>query len=248
VSRARAGEDFAVLAAGLVDACAWVDPERVDWTAWTSAFYKIGVEDSQGRTGQSEPVRAVAEWTRRDYLTAREILRREWQRARMCGSRGLLYKKRLWGAKCPRCADWDVRGPADEQCKVCYGTGLRGGYHPPTPLPAVAEQLQTGTTEQYGDGAFQMDARQFRCVYYPAPRPGDLWVEAATGVRWVLQEGISFPALVKGVPLVAVCPARALPQTDVTAAPGLAELSEPSAPMGPAPNSKWVENLNCLDN
>jgi hypothetical protein len=140
----------------------------------------------------------------KDWLMAREILRKEKLRHTKVSINGFLIKALRYGKQCPRCLDAMTLEPTDNNCPTCLGTGFERGFHPAVPLqcwdltPQIIDETQDirlkGTSRE---NAYVMA----RVIGYPALNNYDVWVNAQTNERWLLRE-IKVAAAVRGVPLI----------------------------------------------
>ena len=154
----------------------------------------------------SEPIRADGGMPRRDWLLAKEIVHREYSNmvkgpSGVCGN---LLKRRNWGERCPECTDHDTSLVVNTECKLCYGTGIVGGYYPATDfwiLPTKSGR----SAKRNESGHHENTDIQARCVAYPMVSPGDVWASNETGQRYIIGEGsknIMVASAVRNKPLI----------------------------------------------
>jgi hypothetical protein len=107
----------------------------------TSKFHSLAyiVEaillDFGNQTRRSPPV--SWNYKRRGWVEMRfnEIQRREFLLlSKFVGVKSYLFKRRLYGERCPRCWSTSTEVNVDDHCPVCYGTSFKGGYFDPQPL------------------------------------------------------------------------------------------------------------------
>jgi hypothetical protein len=140
----------------------------------------------------------------RDWVLAREILRKERLRLRKVAVDGYLIKALRYGKPCGRCRDPLTQEPSDNSCPVCNGTGFEIGYHPAVPMQCwdLTNQTVNETQDLQLKGTSREDAYiQARVIGYPALNNYDIWINAATDERWLVRE-INIAAGMRGVPLV----------------------------------------------
>jgi hypothetical protein len=140
----------------------------------------------------------------RDWLIAREVVRKERLRLRKVAIDGYLIKALRYGKPCGRCRDPLTQEPSDNSCPVCNGTGFEIGYHPAVPMQCwdLTNQIINETQDLQIKGTTREDAYiQARVIGYPALNNYDIWVNAATDERWIVRD-ITIAAAMRGVPLV----------------------------------------------
>ena len=202
--------------AGTANATDWVDVG----TPVTDAFY---AEDDQQRLhGKrlltyyrvvltvgttkyvSQPVSVHGELPEKDWVTAREIIRKERLRHNLVSRSGILLKRIRYGARCTECLDELTGEVTDSKCPTCQGTGFKVGYHPPVPLqcfdltPETIAELRSGAQ---APGQSRPTTVQARVIGFPTLSKEDIWVDARSDQRWAIHE-IKHAAEIRGVPLV----------------------------------------------
>jgi hypothetical protein len=152
----------------------------------------------------SEPAPCSGLLPERDWLIAREIVRKERLRLQKVAVDGYLIKALRYGKPCSRCRDPLTQEPTDNNCPLCNGTGFETGYHPAVPMQCwdLSNQVINETQDLQLKGTSRENAYiQARVIGYPALNNYDIWVNAATDERWNIRE-ISVAASLRGVPLV----------------------------------------------
>ena len=140
----------------------------------------------------------------KDWLLAREIIRKERLRHHKVSIDGYLIKELRYGKPCERCRDIMTEEATDTSCPICLGTGFENGYHPAVPMQCWDLSLLTiqemqdlnikgSTVENAYIGA--------RVIGFPGLNRGDVWVNAHTDDRWLIKT-IRTSAAMRGVPLV----------------------------------------------
>lgn len=152
----------------------------------------------------SQPANCFGELTERDWLLAREIIRKEQLRHRLVSVPGYLLKQYRYGKPCPRCRDELTSEITDNNCVLCNGTGFEVGYHPALPLQCW--DLSPEATEEHVDAQLKGSTREnayikARVIGFPALNKKDIWVNGSTDERWVV-ESIQVVAAMRNVPLV----------------------------------------------
>lgn len=152
----------------------------------------------------SQPANCAGELTERDWLLAREIIRKEQLRHRLVSVPGYLIKRYRYGKPCPRCRDELTQETTDNNCPICNGTGFEIGYHPPIALQCwdlspelIQENVDATLKGTTRDNAYA----QARVIGFPALSKEDIWVNGTNDERWVV-DTVQVAAAIRGVPLV----------------------------------------------
>lgn len=177
--------------------------------------YRVVLTSGSGHKYVSLPVHTFGELQEKDWVLAREIVRKEKLRHQLVSVEGFLLKRMRFGEKCESCIDPLTGGILDSKCPECNGTGFKVGYHPPTPLavdmnPEAVIDLLKGT-ETPGPTTIVDD--QMRILGFPALAKHDVWVDGKSDQRWILHE-IANMAEWRHVPLVVTAKIKLLPFTD----------------------------------
>ncbi len=129
---------------------------------------------------------------RRRYLQYRDILRR-W---RLFFSKtncldGWLVRRKFYGVRCPTCTNEILSSPASSECTTCFGTGITGGYYTPfatkADWSAGVSPRTTNATVKETPGPQQVQRLKIKMPCYPDARSEDLWVDAGTGVYYLIE-------------------------------------------------------------
>lgn len=152
----------------------------------------------------SQPVNCFGELPERDWLIAREIIRREQLRHKYVSVSGFLLKPYRFGRPCKRCRDALTAEPLDSNCPVCNGTGFEVGFHPALPLQCWDLSLQT--IQEHQDANLKGTTREnaevtARVIGFPALNRNDIWVNGKSDERWLIH-GIQIGAALRGVPII----------------------------------------------
>lgn len=211
----------------LVDTCCVTDTYQRYYDQLSYIYYRVRlvlpsvVDPGTGLFTEyvSQPYQGNGAWAKRDWLIARDILRREYLQQRKrhnITSGGYLLKRRRWGEKCTQCLDYDTGGTTQSQsCTICYGTGFIGGY-----FTAIDYRFTFGAStnrrinRDAQVGVVNPITKQGRGVAYPHIDSGDIYVRTDTGERFVVQT-ISTVAEYGGVPLIIQAELKLAPVTDI---------------------------------
>lgn len=187
----------------VVDAFTATDPEKRLRGSVITTCYRVTLTTPHA-TYVSPAAQSFGELSDKDWLMAREILRKEKLRHSKVSINGYLIKALRYGKLCPRCLDPMTLEPTDNNCSVCLGTGFERGFHPAVPLqcwdltPQIIDETQDirlkGTSRE---NAYVMA----RVIGYPGLNNYDVWVNAQTNERWLIRE-IKVAAAIRGVPLI----------------------------------------------
>lgn len=248
VDRSRTGGVFTEVGGPITDQCVFIDPVRFSFgtekDTWYRARYMKG-----GDWVYSVPVQAInGQWTRADWLAAKEVIRREYARTKSGGSRGLLLKRKLWGVVCPACGDWSTSEPTNGSCGTCLSVGLVGGYHPPIPLLIDMQASYNVGRKMTDNGLFSAPDKVGRFAAYPFVSTGDVWCQLDSDDRYLVNEDVVVLCETKGVPLIFQARLKLLPKTDIMHGPEanalLATVPEPPT-SGTDTEYTWYDKIGC---
>lgn len=248
VDRSRTGGEFQQVGGPIVDACVFVDPVRFSFGTEKDTWYRVRYLKS-GTWVNSIPTQAInGQWTRQDWLAAKEVIRREYVRVKTAGSSGLLLKRKLWGTVCTHCADWSTSEPGDGSCSVCLGTGIVGGYYPSIPLLVDFQANQNVGRRMTDNGLFSAPDRIARFVAYPFVSTNDVWAMKNTDDRYLVNEQVQVVAEIKNVPLIFQASFKLLPKTDVMHSPqanALLAVVDSQPVDGTGNTYTWFDKMGC---
>lgn len=152
----------------------------------------------------SQAANCYGDLPERDWLLAREIIRKEQLRFKYVAVPGYLLKPFRFGKPCRRCRDQLTQEVLDSDCPVCNGTGFEIGYHPPLSLQCW--DISTQTIQEDVDAQFKGMTRHnpyitARVIGFPAINKSDIWVNGSSDERWLV-ETIQVAAAIRNVPIV----------------------------------------------
>lgn len=140
------------------------DPTTREYSKYHSGYYIV--EAVMTGNGNATLRSAPSTWKNRRRawvdLRATEIQRREyWLLSHFTGIKSFLFKKRIYGARCSRCWNYQAEKVVDDNCPVCFGTSFEKGYSDPIPLyvqydstPNDRQQTYIGNIEPNQIGAW----------------------------------------------------------------------------------------------
>lgn len=149
-------------------------------------YFRIVIRTSR-RQYASHPIQPYGDLPRREYLLAREIMRREALRARvLAGVECDLYIRSTFGPKCTFCIDPVTGDVRDANCKKCFGTGRYPAYFGPHRMmlsfsPDVAHHKDNAT-----DGTHEKRTFEALAIGNPVLKKGDVIVDTARDKRYVI--------------------------------------------------------------
>lgn len=230
---------------GLRDASDWKDvgqPVVNHYYAEDPAFreagydllvhYRVVLTTPQG-TYVSQPANCFGELTEKDWVLAREIIRKEQLRQHIVSTPGYLVKPMRYGIPCKRCRDPLTQELTDADCPVCSGTGFEVGFHPPLPMQCwdLSPQTIAEDVDANIKGATRTDPYvTARVIAFPALNKGDIWVNGSSDERWLV-ETIQIVSAIRNVPIVYQVKLGLLPFSN--AAYALEIGGEPASRTGP---------------
>lgn len=207
----------------VIGACCFTDPCQRNWEFLHDGFYRVRMifPSQPDVVYTSFPEEASGTLSKKDWLIAREIIRKELlQQTKIDGTQGFLLKRKKFGVACsnPDCLEWDTREITDSNCPICYGTGLVGGYYPGIPhyltfTPGVKSprRIDAGKPPRGVSSDILDDARS---ILYPNIDTRDVWVNAGSDERYVV-DGYDCIADIKTFELVGTLHLKLAPATDV---------------------------------
>lgn len=187
----------------IVDAYYGTDDVQRDAGAVILAHYRVTLTTGRG-TYVSAPVNPVGFLPEKDWLEAREILRKEQLRLRKVGCEGTLLKRFRYGTKCDRCRDTVSEEVSISDCPKCNGTGFVIGYHAPAALHCfdLSPQVFDEKVDAQVRGTIRDNAIVTARVFaFPALQRLDAWVNNFSDERWIIHY-IKHVAVLRGVPLI----------------------------------------------
>lgn len=210
--------DWENVGSPLVNVYHKVDAERRWYGKTNYVHYRVLLTTGNNKKFVSKPVTVEGFLNWRDWHIAQEIMRKEKLRHKWFSSvPGYLLKQIRDGEPCFRCLSPYTEEPKDYKCEICYGTGKLFGYFPPIPLSYVDLDnvvLKEGRNLQSGVGMTKQVNRKGRFLAVPQLYTQDVWVDAGSGQRYVIQ-AIQVDAHIKGYPLIVSAELRLLPPDDV---------------------------------
>lgn len=179
------------------------DTEKRDAGVLLVTHYRVTLTTSDG-TYVSAPASCWGELGEKDWVTAREIIRKELLRHGQVSTGGYLLKIMRYGSPCPRCRELLTQETADSDCPVCYGTNYSGGYHPPLALQCwdlTPQIIKEDSDDQLRGSTREQAFATARVIGFPGINYRDIWVNDKSDERWRVDD-VEIIAAIRGVPLV----------------------------------------------
>ncbi len=171
----------------------------------TDVFYRVKLVTGTGEIFYSDTTQLGVDWGHYDWTIAREIIRKETLLLyKRTGTRGWLLKRRLFGEPCtdPACVDQVTGQILNPNCPDCYGTGIVGGYYAALEYWVTMNPTQRIKKLDVNLGVIAESMETVRALAHPSPDPNDVWVQANTNQRYIIQSDIVASARHRGVDLV----------------------------------------------
>ena len=161
---------------------------------------------------------AVAPWgtlNKREYLIAKDIMRREVLHARtLAGVMGSVWIKNIYGPRCTVCLDPITGTIRNSKCPVCFGTGYVPPYHGPYDLWFTFTP-KDGKIELSEDGSGTVQPKPFniRAIGTLPIRHQDVIIDRAEDKRYIVSN-TKMEAELRRVPIVQTIVASEAATTD----------------------------------
>lgn len=182
-----------------------LDDERRLYGKTRHIAYRIQLTDGNGKVYTSKPALTLGQWTKRDWIIAREILRKEYLRARRFTSvDGYLFKRRRYGDPCTAgCLDAITGEILNSDCSECGGTGILIGYY--APVEASYADMTNENSREHRDNQSRATTHDVvvtgRFTDFPPLIQGDVWVNRFSDERYHVHR-VTEKAVHRGVPLI----------------------------------------------
>jgi hypothetical protein len=195
--------DWKDVGAPVVNAYSTTDPTFREIGYDLSTHYRVVLTTPTNKY-VSQPVGCDGDLNERDWLLAREVIRKEMVRHKLASIAGYLLKPFRYGKPCKRCRDTLTQEMLDADCPICNGTGFELGYHPPLALQfwdltpqTIAENVDAQLKGMTRDNPYVTA----RVIGFPALNKYDIWVNGSSDERWLV-DTIQVVAAIRGVPIV----------------------------------------------
>lgn len=171
----------------LVNVIAWKDEGGKNLGGKSNTLYFRVVLKTPKGVYASHVMQPYGDIGRREFLLAREIIRREALRARvLAGVECDVYIRSTFGPKCTHCLDPVTGEIRDSHCKYCFGTGRYPAYFGPHRMmlsfsPDVAHHKASSN-------AGTQETRMFEALAIgnPVLKHGDVIVDTRQDKRYII--------------------------------------------------------------
>lgn len=171
----------------LVNVLAWHDEGGKNLVGKSNTLYFCAELRTSCGMYFSEPIQPYGDLSRRDFLLAREIMRREALRARvLAGTVCDLYIRSTFGPKCPYCIDPVTGDVRDSNCRKCFGTGRYPAYFGPHRMLLSFSPDVAHTMSNSNDGTHETRTFEALAIGNPVMKKGDVIVDKAQDKRYVI--------------------------------------------------------------
>lgn len=180
-------DDWVDLSPALVDLFSFVDTFKVIHTKDFNIVYRVKVTTPKG-VYYSEPAGPYGQLPRKDFLIAREIMRKEMLDMREWGGVPTgIYKRDLRSDPCPECVHPTSGQIIDPDCAYCNGTGKLDGYHGPYDTMA---KFTTRSSNKTIDDLHTTDTQTFsvRILAFPFMIRNDILVDRTSDKRYSIEK------------------------------------------------------------
>lgn len=168
----------------------------------SAVLYFRVVLDAGGKRYFSSVLQPYGDLVRKDYLIAREIMRKEVLHMRgMAGVAGSLYTLATFGPPCTHCVDPITGDIRDSECKHCFGTGRLHPYSGPYDMWMSFSSDQQHQHHDDGIGTIEQKMYQVRLVANPVAKKNDVIVDSGSNKRYYVNQA-SVVAEIRRIPLV----------------------------------------------
>ena len=194
---------------------AWKESKRWIGTKGYELFFRVRMS-AGGETYFSHTSSPYGDLSRRDYLIARDVMRREVLHSRgMAGVEVVVYRVNTSGSQCSACRDPISGMTMDSHCKVCFGTGRNPPYFGPY---AMWASFSGDTNHNAGldgtGGNVEQKAFRVRMISAIPLRKNDVIVDLRSDKRYYV-DAASVVAEMRRVPIVQEVVANEAATTDV---------------------------------
>lgn len=178
------------LVSDLVNLFAWHDPDKPKkYDRDLDPFYRVTMVTGSGSVYHSAAKGCYGDLPKRDYLIAKEIMRKEVLMMRK--SSGVvcqLWKKLKTGIKCTYCTDPITGETIDAKCTHCLGAQYEGGYTGPYEVWVEFSLRKSAKRfEEAGYGVTDAQVVESRLIGHPFINADDVLVDKFADRRYGIQ-------------------------------------------------------------
>lgn len=159
-------------------------------------------------------VQPYGDLDRKDFLIAREIMRKEVLHMKgMAGTAGRLYTVATFGPRCRKCVDPVTGEVRNSKCKDCFGTGRMHPYFGPYDAWMTFSEDKQHIKQDDGMGTFEHKLFNVRLVANPVVKKNDVIVDLASDKRYYVNQA-SVVAEIRRIPIVQMLAVSEAPVSD----------------------------------
>jgi hypothetical protein len=216
-TNASTAADWENVADPVVNGLMAVDTQKRLYGKTLDVFYRV-VLTTPVQQYVSEPIYCFGSLSDKDWILAREIVRKELLLGKQAAKSGYLLKRLRYGQRCQNCLDPQTEEITNSRCPECFGTGFSTGYHPPLAFTWMLETGSASHTERRNGAAPPGQSREVvqhcRVTAFPMLNKEDIFVDADSDERWFV-DSVEEKAGIRSVPLVLDVTLRLAEFTDV---------------------------------
>lgn len=175
-----------------------ISPELVNVIAWrdkggknligksNTLYFRVRLRTSKA-TYFSSVIQPYGDLPRREFLLAREIIRRECLRARvLAGVECDVYIRSTFGPKCTHCIDPVTGNIRNSNCKWCFGTGRYPAYFGPHRMLLSFSTDAAHHKDNSNDGTHETRTFEALAIGNPVLKHGDVIIDVNQDKRYVI--------------------------------------------------------------
>ena len=175
-----------------------ISPELVNVIAWHEdgnknlggksnvLYFRVRLRTSRG-VYYSHVMQPYGDLNRREFLLAREIMRREAMRAKiLSGVECDVYIRSEFGPKCTRCIHPVTGEVRDSKCPLCFGTGRYPAYFGPQRMMLSFSTDAAHRKDNSNDGTHESRAFEAIAIGNPVLKKGDVIIDVHQDKRYVI--------------------------------------------------------------
>ena len=164
-------------------------------------YFRVSME-ADGKKFYSSTLQPYGDLGRKDFLIAREIMRKEVLHMRgMAGVACSLYSVATFGPPCPKCKDPITGDIRYSDCPACFGTGRLHPYNGPYDMWMSFTSDQKHVHQDDGAGTMEHKMFQVRVVANPVAKKNDIIVDRGSDKRYYVNEA-AVVAEIRRIPIV----------------------------------------------
>lgn len=197
----------------LIGTYGWLQPSPRRPGKDAVLYYRVVMVTPVARY-ESEVIMPYGDLGRRDFLIAREIMRKEkLTAAKFEGVEGQLWLVSTFGPKCTACLDPITGMVRDGHCPACLGTGRAPAYHGPYEMWFKFSVVQR-KTQPSDAGTVQPLLYRVRCVGAPPAKTNDLVIDTGNGKRYYVDSTVVVSEI-RRVPVIQELTVHEAPLSDI---------------------------------